>query len=315
MHDKKYLNLVSSILELGNFRPPAREGMPPTIGLFGQAITFKDVDSRFPLLTTKEMDFNNIVVELLWFLRGESNIKYLVENKCNIWNDDCYKYYLRLAKKYEFEPCEKDEFIKHVLSQKKIVLLGGADNDIKEYTFGDLGKVYPHEWRSFADSIDQIAKIQTSIETEPFSRYHVVSAWNPSTHHDVALPPCHILFQFYVRFEKDAKYLDIAFYMRSVDVGLGLPYNVASYAALLLAVADKTGCIAGDVTFFGGDTHIYENHQEKLREQALRKPMASPVCVIDSPREVNLWDMKPKDFILRNYTSHPPVRLKLSVGK
>lgn len=314
--DNLYSKLVLDILSNGNLREPARIGMPETIGLFGTHLRFENVEENFPLLTTKKMGIKNITTEALWFLNGDTNIKYLVDNKCNIWNDDAYKYYKRLAANAGKEVYPKDVFIENVICGYNSKTLTHADGST--YTYGDLGKVYGKQWRSFNGKTDQIGKNLDSLLNDPFSRYHVVSAWNPSELGMCALPPCHILFQFYARRNDDPKTkftLDISFYMRSIDTGLGLPYNVASYAIILMIMAKKLGYKAGDVIFTGGDTHIYKDHIDNLRDQVLRTPFASPKLVISKDIiDLDFHEITTDHFLLDGYESHPEVKLALSVG-
>lgn len=316
--DNLYSQLVGEILREGNLREPARLGMPETIGIFGTNLRFKNVGQNFPLLTTKKMGVKNIITEALWFLNGDTNIKYLVENGCNIWNDDAYKYYKRLLEKSEARKhgvLNEESFLERVKKGRFDEEILHADGSI--YTYGDLGKVYGKFWRGF-NGTDQIANNLNGLLNEPFSRYHVVSAWSPSELSQCALPPCHILFQFYARRNDDPKTkftLDINFYMRSIDTGLGLPYNIASYAVVLMIMAKKLGYKAGDVIFNGGDTHIYKDHIENLSEQITRRPFGSPKLIL-SDDIVNLGfnEIKAEHFLLEGYESHPAVKLELSVG-
>lgn len=315
--DLRYAELVNEILTVGNARGSARADMPPTVGIFASRVVVENVYKSFPLLTTKEMSVRNVLVELVWFLRGDTNIKYLVENKCNIWNDDAYKYYKRLCKGNDVEPEEQGEWLLKVKNGEKhsSILL---ENRLK-YHYGDLGAVYGKQWVSFGEGVNQILSCVDKIMYDPMDRYKIVSAWNPNDLGKCALPPCHILFQFYC----EGEFLDLQFYMRSIDVGLGLPYNIASYSALLLAVASLTGYKPRNVIFIGGDTHIYENHIELLSDQVTRDPFSSPILKFNKPDGLltskQIVDFLTKDltadhFVLEGYEAHPAVKLKLSVG-
>ena len=332
--DLDYSVLVKDVINTGDLREPAREGMPPTKAIFGTRIKVQNVSERFPLLTTKKMGIKNVLTELIWFLKGDTNIKYLVQNKCNIWNEDAYKYYKRIC---DFNKCTpfltEEEFVDHIKNDRltpthetvvdaKYHELSGFEGN--KYKLGDLGRVYGACWDNM-NGYEQIKNLLKGIDTQPFSRYHVVSAWNPVNHKFVALPPCHILFQFYCYEKKGEKMLDVQFYMRSIDIGLGLPYNMASYSAMLVLFAGLTGRKAGNVIFIGGDTHIYENHEELLLDQVQREPSKIDAKlewigdVFKTGSETDIMhyiknDLNVNDFVFSNYESHPAVPLTLSVG-
>ena len=221
---KQYLDLLQHVLDHGTERLD-RTGTG-TVGVFGYQMRF-DLQKGFPLLTTKKLHLRSIIYELLWFLRGETNIQYLHDHKVSIW----------------------DEW---------------ADEN------GDLGPVYGSQWRSWPDgkggTIDQIANVVEQIKTNPYSRRLMVTAWNPAEIEEMALPPCHCLFQFYV---SDGK-LSCQLYQRSADIFLGVPFNIASYALLTMMMAQVCGLEPGDFVWTGGDCHIYDNHVEQVREQLAR---------------------------------------------
>ena len=261
----QYLNLLKDILENGSERGD-RTGTG-TLGVFGRQMRF-DLSKGFPLLTTKKLHTRSIIVELLWFLRGETNIAWLKENKVSIW----------------------DEW---------------ADAE------GELGPVYGKQWRSWAAPdgrvIDQIEKLIHGLKTNPNSRRHIVSAWNPADVDDMALPPCHCLFQFFVA---DGK-LSCQLYQRSADVFLGVPFNIASYALLTMMVAQVVGLEPGEFIHSFGDAHLYLNHLDQAREQLTRTPLPFPQMQI-APH-TDLFAFGPKDFTLSGYEAHPHIKATVSV--
>lgn len=263
---QQYHDLLRDILKNGVERGD-RTGTG-TIGVFGRQMRFDLADS-FPMLTTKKLHLRSIIIELLWFLRGDTNIAYLKENKVSIW----------------------DEW---------------ADAN------GDLGPVYGKQWRSWAAPdgrvIDQIAWVLNEIKTNPNSRRLVVSAWNPADVPDMALPPCHCLFQFNVM---DGK-LNCQLYQRSADVFLGVPFNIASYALLTMMMARATGLEAGEFVHTFGDAHLYLNHLEQTELQLSREPMAPPRMIL-SPEKTDLFDWEYSDFTLEGYQSHPTIKAPIAV--
>jgi thymidylate synthase len=256
----QYLNLLRDILDNGARRDD-RTGTG-TLGVFGRQMRF-DLSRGFPLLTTKKLHLRSIIVELLWFLRGETNIRWLKENGVSIW----------------------DEW---------------ADVE------GELGPVYGKQWRSWAapngQSIDQIQRLVEGLKTNPNSRRHIVSAWNPADIEDMALPPCHCLFQFFVA---DGK-LSCQLYQRSADVFLGVPFNIASYALLTLMVAQVTGLKPGEFVHSFGDAHLYRNHLDQARLQLSRDPLPFPTMHI-APRR-DLFSFEYEDFVLEGYQAHPAIK-------
>ena len=263
---KQYLDLLDHVLTNG-VKKEDRTGTG-TISVFGYQMRF-DLAEGFPVLTTKKLHLRSIIHELLWFLKGETNIKYLNDNKVKIW----------------------DEW---------------ADEN------GDLGHIYGYQWRSWpahdGKHIDQISNVIGSIKTNPSSRRHLVNAWNVGELDKMALPPCHIMFQFYVA---DGK-LSCQMYQRSADIFLGVPFNIASYALLLKMVAQVTGLIPGEFVHTFGDAHIYLNHIDQVKLQLTRKPFALPQMNIN-PDVKNIFDFKFEDFKLVNYQSHPHIKGEISV--
>lgn len=263
--ERQYLNLLADILENGVQRGD-RTGTG-TLGVFGRQIRF-DLSKGFPVLTTKKLHLRSIFIELLWFLKGDTNIAYLKDNGVRIW----------------------DEW---------------ADEN------GDLGPVYGKQWRSWATpdggSIDQIQTLIEGLKTNPNSRRHIVSAWNPADVEDMALPPCHCLFQFFVA---DGK-LSCQLYQRSADVFLGVPFNIASYALLTLMVAKVVGLEPGEFVHTFGDAHLYLNHLDQAREQLTREPFPFPTLTIADKRD--LFGFEYEDFKLEGYEAHPHIKAEVSV--
>ncbi len=261
----QYLNLLRDILDNGARRDD-RTGTG-TLGVFGRQMRF-DLSRGFPLLTTKKLHLRSIIVELLWFLRGETNIRWLKENGVSIW----------------------DEW---------------ADVE------GELGPVYGKQWRSWAapngQSIDQIQRLVEGLKTNPNSRRHIVSAWNPADIEDMALPPCHCLFQFFVA---DGK-LSCQLYQRSADVFLGVPFNIASYALLTHMMAHVTGLKPGEFIHTFGDAHLYLNHVEQAQLQLTRQPLPLPTITI-APRD-DLFAFEREDFVLSGYEAHPHIKAAVAV--
>ncbi len=263
---KQYLALLDHVLTTG-VKKEDRTGTG-TISTFGYQMRF-NLEEGFPLLTTKKLHLKSIIYELLWFLKGDTNIKYLNEHKVRIW----------------------DEW---------------ADEN------GDLGNIYGHQWRSWpapnGESIDQISQIIDSIKNNPNSRRHIVSAWNVGDLKNMALPPCHILFQFYVA---DGK-LSLQLYQRSADIFLGVPFNIASYAILLKMVAQATGLKPFEFIHTLGDAHIYLNHIEQVKLQLTREPRSLPNLKLN-PEKKNIFDFEFDDISLENYDPHPHIKGAISV--
>ena len=257
---KQYLELCQRVLQEGTEKHD-RTGTG-TISVFGHQMSF-NLEEGFPLLTTKKLHLKSIIHELLWFLKGDTNIKYLQENGVRIWNE-------------------------------------WADEN------GDLGPVYGHQWRSWPDyqggHIDQIVQLVEQIKKNPDSRRHIVSAWNVAEVNNMALPPCHTLFQFYVA---DGR-LSLQLYQRSADIFLGVPFNIASYALLLQMMAQVTGLKAGDFVHTFGDAHIYLNHIEQVKLQLTRDTRPLPKMLIN-PEVKDLFDFKYEDFTLTDYNPHPHI--------
>lgn len=263
---KQYLDLLDHVMKNG-VKKTDRTGTG-TVSVFGYQMRF-DLEKGFPALTTKKLHLKSIIHELLWFLKGDTNVKYLQEKGVRIWN-------------------------------------AWADEN------GDLGPIYGHQWRSWPTSggskIDQISQVIESIKSDPYSRRHMVSAWNVGELNKMALPPCHILFQFYVA---DGK-LSCQLYQRSADIFLGVPFNIASYSLLLMMVAQVTELNPGEFVHTFGDAHIYLNHIEQVKEQLSRKPYELPVMRINRNKK-NIFDFEYEDFELLNYKAHPHIKGEIAV--
>ena len=263
---KQYLDLLQRIVNEGT-RKEDRTGTG-TLSVFGHQMRF-NLEEGFPLLTTKKLHLKSIIHELLWFLKGDTNVKYLQENDVRIWNE-------------------------------------WADEN------GELGPVYGHQWRSWPDynggHIDQIQDIVNALKNNPNSRRMIVSAWNVAEVDQMALPPCHCLFQFYVANGK----LSLQLYQRSADTFLGVPFNIASYALLTMMMAQVSGLKPGDFIHTTGDTHLYLNHLEQAKEQLKRTPRTLPRMVIN-PNVTSIFDFKYDDFTLEGYDPLPHIKAEVSV--
>ena len=263
---KQYLDLLGHVLENGN-RKNDRTGTG-TLSVFGYQMRF-NLQEGFPLLTTKKLHIRSIIHELLWFLKGDTNIGYLSENKVRIWDP-------------------------------------WADEK------GELGPVYGCQWRSWpapdGRKIDQISEVIKSLREDPDSRRHIVSAWNVGDLDKMALPPCHILFQFYVSNNQ----LSCQLYQRSADIFLGVPFNIASYSLLTMMMARETGYEPGEFIHTFGDAHIYLNHISQVRTQLSRKPRELPQIILN-PEKKSLFDFAYDDFKIINYNPHPHIKGEISV--
>jgi thymidylate synthase len=263
---RQYLDLLDHVMKNGTQKGD-RTGTG-TLSVFGYQMRF-NLDDGFPLLTTKKLHLKSIIHELLWFIAGDTNIKYLNENGVSIWNE-------------------------------------WADKE------GNLGPVYGSQWRSWpaADGrkIDQLAEVISSIKKTPDSRRHIISAWNPGEITKMALPPCHVMFQFYVAGGK----LSCQLYQRSCDIFIGVPFNIASYALLTLMIAQVTGLKPGDFVHTLGDAHIYLNHIEQVKLQLTREPYKLPRMIIN-PEVNDIFKFRYEDFTLAGYVAHPHIKGDIAV--
>jgi len=263
-----------------------------TKSVFGYQMRF-DLQKGFPLLTTKKVHLKSIIHELLWFIKGDTNIRYLVQNGVSIWNDWPYEAFKK-HKDYQNETM--DEFIFKVKNDKTFA-----------HMHGDLGPVYGAQWRQF-NGVDQLSFILNEIKNNPNSRRMILSAWNPADIHKMALPPCHTLIQFYVA---DSK-LSLQLYQRSADVFLGVPFNIASYALLLMMIAQVSELEVGEFVHTLGDAHIYHNHFDQIQLQLKRSPKQLPKMIIN-PKVNSLFDFVFEDFTLQDYDPHPLIKGKVAV--
>ncbi len=287
---KQYLELAKNILENG-VKKEDRTGTG-TISMFGTQTRYS-LENGLPLLTTKKVNFAAVLHELLWFLKGDTNIKYLVDNNVNIWNEWPYKEFMESE---EFNNETQEEFIERIKTD---------DEFAKKH--GNLGPVYGKQWRDFL-GVDQIAKVVEQIKNNPDSRRHIVSAWNPTEVDNMLLPPCHSLFQFYVVNGK----LSTQLYQRSADLFLGVPFNIASYSILNMLISHHLGLENGEFIHTTGDTHIYSNHIEQINLQLTRTPKELPKLVIKTKRE-NIWDYVFEDFELVDYKHDPFIKAPVAV--
>ena len=263
---KQYLDLLDHVLRTG-YKKPDRTGTG-TLSVFGYQMRF-DLQEGFPLLTTKKLHLRSILYELLWFLKGSTNVQFLRDNKVTIW----------------------DEWAK---------------------PDGELGPVYGYQWRSWPKPdgtyVDQIKNVVESIKSNPDSRRHIVSAWNVGDLDKMALPPCHLLFQFYVSGDK----LSCQMYQRSCDIFLGVPFNIASYAMLTMMMAQVTGLKPGEFVHTLGDAHIYLNHLDQVKLQLTRTPFPLPKMILN-PEVHDILDFTFSDFTLQDYQAHPHIKGQISV--
>lgn len=291
---KQYLDMCRYILEHGEDRPD-RTGTG-TRSVFGYQTRY-DLREGFPLLTTKKMYLRPIAEELLWFIKGDTNIKYLVDRNVKIWNEWPYEDF---KKSEDFNGETLEEFVEKIKND---------DDFAKKH--GNLGPVYGAQWRNFNnEGTDQLVKLIDSLKNNPFSRRHIISAWNPSQVDEMALPPCHTLMQFYV--SSDKKYLSCQLYQRSADTFLGVPFNIASYALLTCMLAQVCGYEPKEFIHTIGDAHIYKNHFDVVKTQIEREPLPLPRLVLNKDID-NLFDFKIEDIKLEGYQSHGPLKGKVSV--
>jgi len=303
----QYLNLLKDILKNGHLKHEFNTG----IGLksvFGRQIRF-DLSQGLPLLTTKKVFIRGIIHELLWFIKGDSNIKYLVDNNVHIWDEWAFKNYKKVMKGGKVPKMSQEEFIQEIKEDDKFAK-----------KWGELGPVYGVMWRKWpavdGRKIDQLAWAIEKLKKTPQRKHILVSAWNPEYIYEMALPgksvvlpACHTFFHLNV---DDKNRLSLELYMRSADVFLGVPFNIASYSLLTLMIAQITGFAPGEFILTWGDVHIYENHIEAVKEQLKRKPKPLPTMKLN-PKVKNIDDFKFEDFTLENYDPWPPIKGEVTV--
>ncbi|OMP65671.1 thymidylate synthase [Domibacillus epiphyticus] len=313
--EQQYLDLCRDILENGN-RKDDRTGTG-TISVFGRQMRF-NLDDGFPLLTTKRVPFKLIASEMIWFIKGDTNIRYLLQHNNNIWNEWAFK---RWVESDEYAGPDMNDFGRRALkdekfaeqyneqmeSFKQLVL----DDETFAAKYGELGDVYGRQWRGWktsrGETIDQLGDVINMIKKTPDSRRLIVSAWNPEDVPTMALPPCHTMFQFYVA---DGK-LSCQLYQRSGDVFLGIPFNIAGYALLTHLIANECGLEPGEFVHTMGDAHIYTNHLEQVKTQLARDPRPLPQLHLTKGKP--LFDMELSDMTLTGYEPHPTIKAPVAV--
>ncbi|PSL41897.1 thymidylate synthase [Planomicrobium soli] len=313
---KQYLDLCEHILHNGT-RKEDRTGTG-TLSVFGYQMRY-NLQEGFPLMTTKKTAFRLIVSELLWFIKGDTNVQALIAENNHIWDEwafaqwaespeyegpDMTDFGRRAQKDPEFAAIYKEQM---AVFQEKIL-----SDDLFAEKYGDLGPVYGKQWRSWATTtggtIDQLRNVIEAIKNNPDSRRHLVTAWNPEFVDDMALPPCHTMFQFYVA---DGK-LSCQLYQRSADVFLGVPFNIASYALLTHLIARECGLEVGDFVHTTGDTHLYTNHLDQVKEQLAREPKKLPTLKINEGVE-SIFDLTLGDISIEGYDPHPRISAPVAV--
>ena len=313
--DKAYHDLCKRVLEEGENKDD-RTGTG-TISIFGHQMRF-DLSEGFPLLTTKKVSFKLIATELLWFIKGDTNIRYLLQYKNNIWNEWAFKKWVE-SNDYDGPDMTDfgrrslvdDEFNEQYKAQLAIFKDKILNDDDFMIKYGDLGNVYGKQWRDWKDQdgkrFDQLKTLIENIKHNPNSRRHIISAWNPTEIDTMALPPCHTLFQFYV---KDGK-LSCQLYQRSADIFLGVPFNIASYSLLTHLIAKECGLEVGEFVHTFGDAHIYKNHIDAINEQLSRDSYDAPKLNINTDK--SLFDIEYEDLEVDGYESHPSIKAPIAV--
>ncbi|BAQ10994.1 thymidylate synthase [Bacillus sp. OxB-1] len=314
---KQYLELCQHVLQSGT-RKEDRTGTG-TISVFGYQMRF-DLNEGFPLMTTKKIALRLIVSELLWFLKGDTNVRTLVQDRNPIWDEWAFEQWVTSP---EYRGPDMTDFGRRAVKDPEFATVYAAEmTKFKERIladeefagkYGDLGPVYGKQWRSWSageggDTIDQIANVIESIKRNPDSRRHIVTAWNPAEVEDMALPPCHSLFQFYVA---DGK-LSCQLYQRSADIFLGVPFNIASYALLIHLIAQECGLGVGEFVHTLGDAHIYLNHLDQVKEQLSREPRKLPTLKL-SMEGKSIFDLHTEDIMVEHYDPHPKIKAPIAV--
>ncbi|MCG1028358.1 thymidylate synthase [Virgibacillus halodenitrificans] len=314
--EEAYLSLCNYILKNGNKKEDRTN--TGTISVFGHQMRF-DLSKGFPLLTTKKVPFRLVASELLWFIKGDTNIRYLLENNNNIWNEWAFERWVKsddytgpdmsdFGNRAQKDPAFKELYITQMEYFKEKIL---TDESFAKL-YGELGAVYGKQWRKWettrGETIDQLKEVIASIRDNPDSRRHIVSAWNPEDVPNMALPPCHTLFQFYVA---DGK-LSCQLYQRSADVFLGVPFNIASYALLTHLIAHECGLEVGEFVHTLGDAHIYSNHIAQVKTQLSREIKTQPQLFLNKEKK-SIFDFELEDFELKNYNPHPAIKAPIAV--
>lgn len=339
--DKQYLDLLRDIIENGSYKETRSGGV---YSVFGRQMRF-NLKEGLPILTTKKIFTKGIIHELLWFLNGDTNIKYLVENGVHIWDDDAYRHYLTICNIEK--PMTKEEFIEAV-KEEKTMLFNNDENETSLYYYGDLGPVYGRQWRDQGKKhIDQIQNIINMLKSNPDDRRMICMAWNTNDFDEMALPPCHYGFQVYTRELNTTERLDwlcehsngeydewkyasdelldslnvpkrelsLMWLQRSVDGFLGLPFNITSYSILTYMLAKCVNMTVGEVICSLGDTHIYDTHMDAVKEQLCNDPYKYSLPKLSLSEEItNINEFKFNDIKIDNYQSYPTIKAPLSVG-
>lgn len=313
-NEEQYLQLLHTVLTKGQFKTDRTQ--TGTYSLFGYQMKF-DLQDSFPLLTTKKVPFSLIKSELLWFLRGDSNIKYLLQHNNHIWDEWAFKKYVQSSAyqgpdmtDFGRRALQDAQFNQEYQRQKQLFCQQILQNDQFAQEFGDLGNVYGKQWRHWqadGQEIDQIAQVIEQIQTNPDSRRLIVTAWNPAELKTMALPPCHTLFQFYV----NDGYLSCQLYQRSADLFLGVPFNIASYALLTQLIAQVTHLKPGKLVHTLGDAHIYQNHLAQVKLQLQRQPTLGPQLILD-PQITSIDHLTLQQIDLQGY--HPQSSISAPVA-
>ena len=312
---KQYLDLCKHVLETGT-KKGDRTGTG-TISVFGYQMRF-DLNEGFPLMTTKKTAFRLISSELLWFLKGDTNVKTLIQERNPIWDEWAFEQWVKSA---EYSGPDMTDFGRRAPKDPEFAAVYETEmaafkkRVVEEADFAakyaDLGPVYGKQWRSWTtgtDSIDQIANLIHGLKNNPDSRRHIVTAWNPSEVEDMALPPCHAMFQFYVAEGK----LSCQLYQRSADIFLGVPFNIASYALLVHLIARECGLGVGEFIHTLGDAHIYANHIDQVNEQLTREPKKLPTLNLKGEGK-SIFELETSDIIIDDYDPHPKIKAPIAV--
>lgn len=314
--EQVYLDLCRHVLENGTKKEDRTN--TGTYSVFGHQMRF-DLGEGFPLLTTKKVPFRLVASELLWFIKGDTNIRFLLQNNNNIWNEWAFKKWVNSAEydgpdmtDFGNRSQQDPNFNASYQEQMRIFKERILQDDAFANKYGDLGNVYGKQWRNWKtsndDTIDQLKEVINSIRNKPDSRRHIVSAWNPEDVPNMALPPCHTLFQFYVA---DGK-LSCQLYQRSADIFLGVPFNIASYALLTYLIAHECNLEPGEFVHTMADAHIYTNHVDQVKTQLGRDIRSLPKLVINKDKQ-SIFDFEMTDFELQDYHPHPSIKAPIAV--